>query len=56
MSDRPAFVVRGVEIHSRHLWEWEHVRRVLELACRTRLNTLVFHQNDLIDQVSYSER
>ena len=56
MFDRPAFVVRGVEIHSRHLWEWEHVRRVLELAGRTRLNTLVFHQNDLIDQVSYPER
>ncbi len=56
MSDRPAFVVRGVEIHSRHVWEWEHVRQVLELAVRTRLNTLVFHQNDLIDQASYSER
>ncbi len=56
MAPVPAFAVRGIEIHTRHMWEWEHVKRVLDFAVQTRLNTLVFHENDLIDMVSYPER
>ncbi|HTU03777.1 MAG TPA: hypothetical protein VMG58_18225, partial [Candidatus Sulfotelmatobacter sp.] len=56
MPSVPAFPVRGIETHSRHMWEWEHVKRMLEFATMTRLNTLVFHENDLIDMVSCPER
>lgn len=56
MSTTPAFSVRGIETHTRHMWEWEHVKRMLEFAVQTRLNALVFHQNDLIDMVAYPER
>ena len=56
MSKAPRFSVRGLETHTRQMWEWEHVKRLLEFAARTNLNTLVFHQNDLIDQAVYPEQ
>ena len=55
MSQRPAFNVRGLETHTRHMWEWEHVKRMLEFASAYDLNTLVFHQNDLLDQLACPE-
>ena len=51
MATIPAFKVRGIETHSRQMWEWEHVRRLLEFARDNKMNTLVFHQNDLVDQL-----
>ena len=51
MATIPAFKVRGIETHSRQMWEWEHVRRLLEFARDNKMNTLVFHQNDLADQL-----
>ncbi len=55
MSETRGFAVRGIEIHTRQMWEWEHVRRVLDFAAETGLNALVFHENDLIDQVTCPE-
>ena len=56
MAETPRFKVRGVEIHTRQMWEWGHVKRVLEFAGETKLNALIFHENDLIDQVVYPEK
>ena len=56
MSNKTAFEVRGIETHSRHMWEWEHVKRMIDFARENDLNALVFHENDLIDQVVYAER
>ena len=55
MSKAPGFAVRGIEIHTRQMWEWEHVRRVLDFAAETGLNMLAFHENDLLDQVTCPE-
>ena len=45
------FDVRGLEIHSQRMWRWESVRRSLDLMERLGMNTLIFHQNDIIDQI-----
>jgi hypothetical protein len=55
MANQPSFAVRGAEIHSRHMWNWEHTRRMLDFCSENNLNALVFHQNDLLDQVANPE-
>jgi hypothetical protein len=47
------FAFRGLEIHSSRMWRWASVRRALDLMPRIGLNALIFHQNDLIDQLVY---
>jgi hypothetical protein len=45
------FDLRGLEIHSSRMWRWASVRRALGLMEKVGLNALIFHQNDLIDQL-----
>lgn len=45
------FAMRGLEIHSSRMWRWQSVARALEVMERIGLNTLIFHQNDLIDEL-----
>lgn len=47
----PAFEVRGLEIHSRRMWQWRAVDSALELMHKLGLNTLIFHQNELTDNL-----
>src|SRR5690554_4431649 len=51
MQSNAAFKVRGIETHTRHMWEWDYVKRMIDFAGENDLNTLVFHQNDLLDQI-----
>lgn len=43
------FEVRGLEFHSGRMWRHASVERALEFMERFGLNTLIFHQVDLID-------
>ena len=45
------FGFRGLEFHSSRMWQFAHVDRALELMRPLGLNALIFHQNDLIDQL-----
>ena len=38
------------------MWEWDHVRRLMDFASDNGLNAIVFHQNDIIDEILYPER
>lgn len=46
-----SFSVRALEFHSQRMWEQKQVENALEIMSRLNLNTLVFHQNDLMDHV-----
>jgi hypothetical protein len=46
-----SFAVRGLEFHSQRMWEQKQIVDALELMDRLHLNTLIFHQNDLMDQI-----
>lgn len=45
------FRVRGVEIHSSRLWQAAQVERTLDFMQAFELNTLVLHENDIVDQL-----
>lgn len=45
------FAIRGLEIHSRRMWQWRAVDSALELMHKLDLNTLIFHQNELTDNL-----
>ncbi len=46
------FGLRGLELHSSRMWQLAQVERALELMRSLGLNALIFHQNDLIDQLA----
>jgi hypothetical protein len=48
MSD---FALRGLEIHSSRLWQMAQIDRTLDFMTGTGLNALIFHQNDIIDEL-----
>ena len=43
------FALRALGIHSSRMWQRAAVDRAGEVMAATGLNTLVFHQNDLLD-------
>jgi hypothetical protein len=45
------FKLRGLEMHSSRMWRWQSISRAFEVMEKTNLNALIFHQNDLIDQL-----
>ncbi|MGP8245542.1 MAG: hypothetical protein ACLQVN_13610 [Bryobacteraceae bacterium] len=45
------FPVRALEVHSTRMWRWKSVENAFQLMERLGLNTLIFHQNDLPDQL-----
>jgi hypothetical protein len=53
MSD---FEFRGLEIHSPRMWDTTQARAAMDFMVRYNLNILLFHQNDLIDQLVYPEK
>lgn len=48
-----AFPIRGLEIHNQRMWRWDSIDRALDFMVESRLNTLILHQNDLIDSVVF---
>ena len=50
MSD---FALRGIEVHSSYAWDARWINKVLDFAARNRLNALVLHRNDIVDQVVF---
>ncbi len=48
-----AFTMRGLELHGRHMWSRDSVLRALDVAVRNRLDTLVLHETDLLQMVTY---
>lgn len=48
-----SFPVRGLEIHNSRMWRWSAIDRALEFMSDSGLNTLILHQNDLIDSLVF---
>jgi hypothetical protein len=51
MNEEGSFSFRGLEFHSRRMWQWGSVKRALELMKKLNLNALIFHQNDIIQNL-----
>lgn len=47
------FSFRGVEIHSNRMWQLAQVEQTMDFMERFSMNALIFHQNDLIDQLVF---
>ena len=45
--------MRGLELHGRHIWSREALARALDVAVRNCLDTLVLHETDLVQMVTY---
>lgn len=43
--------VRALEFHNNRMWNWKSVEAALDVMPQLGLNTLVFHQNDIIDHL-----
>lgn len=50
------FNLRGLEFHSTRMWQWSHVERAMEVMEKLGMNALIFHQNDLVDQLVFPEK
>lgn len=46
---RRSFDVRALEMHSSRIWDQRQVENAFEFMSRYHLNTLIFHQNDIIE-------
>lgn len=47
------FELRALEVHSNLVWNFDHLRRVIDFMKRQELNTLILHRNDLVDLIVY---
>jgi hypothetical protein len=45
------FEFRGLELHNSRMWNWNAVERALNFMHEFGFNALIFHQNDLMDQI-----
>lgn len=43
---------RGLEMHSTRMWQWQSVKTALSFMQRYGLNALIFHQNDIMDDIA----
>lgn len=52
MSD--IFKVRAIELHdSASIWNLDKIRKTLDFMVRNDMNTLIFHENDIVDKVVF---
>ncbi|SFJ28409.1 hypothetical protein SAMN04515648_3418 [Phyllobacterium sp. CL33Tsu] len=49
----PAFRTRALEIHSDYVWDFDWVNKALRFVREHGLTSLVFHQNDIVDKLTY---
>lgn len=54
--DEPDLAVRGLEIHSRRMWEWRSISSAFSLMEKFNLNALILHQDNLQDAVVWPEK
>lgn len=47
------FETRALEIHSSRMWRWATIEEAIKTMRRSQMNTLVLHQNDLIDALVF---
>ncbi len=47
------FDLRAIEVHSSYAWDQRWIAKVLDFAARVRLNGLVLHRSDIVDQVVF---
>jgi hypothetical protein len=47
------FRYRGLEFHSSRMWQWAQVSQALSFMQKFELNTLIFHQNDIVDDLVF---
>jgi hypothetical protein len=45
------FAIRGLEIHNSRMWRWSAIDSALTFMSANQLNTLILHQNDLLDSL-----
>lgn len=50
------FTVRGFEFNEPTHWEWKRVLAAIDYMEAVGYNTLIFHQNDLLDQVCHFKK
>jgi hypothetical protein len=48
-----AFIVRALELHGSHIWRRSAVQQALDFIVQNALNTLVLHETDLVQMVTY---
>jgi hypothetical protein len=48
-----AFQIRGLEVHNSRMWRWSAIESALAFMSANELNTLILHQNDLIDSLIF---
>lgn len=50
------FNFRGYEIHGSRMWQQGQIDKALDFMKEYKLNALIFHENDLIDQLVFPEK
>jgi hypothetical protein len=50
---RKGFSSRGLEFHSSRMWQWAQVEEALDFMQKFGLNSLIFHQNDIVDHLVF---
>ncbi len=50
------FTFIGLEFHNNRMWKWASVEKALDFMEEFGMNALIFHQNDIIDQVVLPEK
>ena len=46
--------VRSIEIHDTlTIWNPDKIRKITDFMVRHNMNTLIFHENDIVDKVVY---
>lgn len=53
---QPSFSFRGLEIHTRRMWQQALVEQAEDFMVQNGLNALIFHQNDLIDRLVFPKK
>lgn len=46
----------GLEFHNNRMWKWASVEKAFRFMDTFKMNALIFHQNDLLDQVVLPEK
>lgn len=46
----------GLEFHNNRMWKWASVEKALDFMEEFKLNALIFHQNDIIDELVLPEK
>lgn len=50
------FGFRGYEIHGSRMWQQGQIDAALEFMDKQRLNAIIFHENDLVNQLVFPEK